>query len=191
MYVGPKHWSEISESSKYLSSLSFGKQYKMSCSLAKMPDKPLFHFAIFLYIVPVLLCCIFNASKRSSQPAYTLACFSHSEFFVDVVHLCFVTKFCLISTIMLLVISFLLFICNVFNLVLIYVNNKVVWVVKAKMRISKMRIGEDADYPKMVVSSLTSSKWWDIVENHLNRAHLRPNSRLSQKQIEFIAVFTT
>jgi len=34
----------------------------------------------------------------------------------------------------------------------------------------------------MVVSSLTSSKYWDIGENHLNWTHLRHNSRLSQKQ---------
>ena len=38
----------------------------------------------------------------------------------------------------------------------------------------------------MVISSLTSSKCWDIGENHLNWTHLRPNSRLSQNQNEFI-----
>jgi len=40
----------------------------------------------------------------------------------------------------------------------------------------------------MVVSSLTSSKYWDIGEICLNWAHFRPNSRLSQKQNEFIDV---
>ena len=42
----------------------------------------------------------------------------------------------------------------------------------------------------MDVSSLTSSKYWDIGENHLNWTHLRPNSRLSQKQNEFTDAFT-
>jgi len=42
----------------------------------------------------------------------------------------------------------------------------------------------------MVVSSLTSSKYWGIGENYLNRTHLRPNRRLSQKQNQFSDVFT-
>ena len=42
----------------------------------------------------------------------------------------------------------------------------------------------------MVVFSLTSSKFWDIGENHRNSTHLRPNSTLSQKQNEFIDAFT-
>jgi len=42
----------------------------------------------------------------------------------------------------------------------------------------------------MVVSSLTSSKYWDNGENYLNWTRLWPNSRLSQKQNEFIKVFT-
>jgi len=41
----------------------------------------------------------------------------------------------------------------------------------------------------MVVSSLTSSKYWNIGENHLNWTHLWPNSRLLQKHNEFIDVF--
>jgi len=36
-----------------------------------------------------------------------------------------------------------------------------------------------------VVSCLTSSRYWDIGENYLNWTHLRPNSRLSQKQKKF------
>ena len=51
-------------------------------------------------------------------------------------------------------------------------------------------LSEDLDYPKMVVSSLTSSKYWDIGKNHRNWIHLWPNNRLSQKQNEFIDVFT-
>jgi len=51
-------------------------------------------------------------------------------------------------------------------------------------------LGEDADKPKMDVSSLTLSKYWDIGENYLNSTHLRHNSRLSQKQNEFVHVFT-
>ena len=42
----------------------------------------------------------------------------------------------------------------------------------------------------MAASSLMSSKYWDIGKNHLDW-HLWPNSRLSQKQKEFIDVFTT
>jgi len=42
----------------------------------------------------------------------------------------------------------------------------------------------------MVVSSLTSSKYWDIGENYINWTHLRPNSRLSHKQNKFSDVFT-
>jgi len=42
----------------------------------------------------------------------------------------------------------------------------------------------------MVVSSLMSSKFWDIGENHRNWTHLRPNRRLSQKQNEFVDAFT-
>jgi len=42
----------------------------------------------------------------------------------------------------------------------------------------------------MVVSSQTSSMYCDTVENHLDWTHLRPNSRLSLKQKEFIDVFT-
>jgi len=42
----------------------------------------------------------------------------------------------------------------------------------------------------MVVSNLTSSKYWDIGENCLNWTHLRPNSRLSQKQNASIDAFT-
>jgi len=38
----------------------------------------------------------------------------------------------------------------------------------------------------MVVSSLTSSKYGDICENHLHWTHLRPNRRLSRKHSEFI-----
>ena len=51
-------------------------------------------------------------------------------------------------------------------------------------------LGEDPEYPKMVVSNLTSSMYWDIGENYLSWTHLRPNSRLSQRQNEFIDVFT-
>ena len=40
------------------------------------------------------------------------------------------------------------------------------------------------------VSSLTSSKYSDIGENHFKWTHLRPNSRLSQKHNEFIDVFS-
>jgi len=45
----------------------------------------------------------------------------------------------------------------------------------------------------MVLSSLTSSKYWDIGQNDLNWTHLRPNSRLSHKSHklnEFCDVFT-
>jgi len=42
----------------------------------------------------------------------------------------------------------------------------------------------------MVVSSLTSFRYWDIVENRLNWTRLRHNSRFSQEQNEFIDVFT-
>jgi len=42
----------------------------------------------------------------------------------------------------------------------------------------------------MVVSSLTSSKYWDIGENYFNWRHLRPNSRLSLKQNVIIDVVT-
>jgi len=42
----------------------------------------------------------------------------------------------------------------------------------------------------MAVSSLTSFKYWDIGENHLNQTHLRLSSRLSQKQNIYIDVFT-
>jgi len=38
----------------------------------------------------------------------------------------------------------------------------------------------------MFVSSLTSSKYWDIGENYFNWTHSRPNSRLSQKRNEFM-----
>jgi len=43
-------------------------------------------------------------------------------------------------------------------------------------------LGKDPDDPKVLVFRLTSSKCWDVGENHLNWTHLRPNSRLSQKQ---------
>jgi len=43
----------------------------------------------------------------------------------------------------------------------------------------------------MVVSILTSSEYCDIGENHLNWTHFRPNSKLLQKQSEFIDVFTS
>ena len=42
----------------------------------------------------------------------------------------------------------------------------------------------------MVVSSLTSSEYCDIGENYSNWTHLQHNSRLSQKQNVFSAVFT-
>ena len=42
----------------------------------------------------------------------------------------------------------------------------------------------------MVVSSLTSSKYWDLGENQWNWTHLWPNSKLSMKQNELIDVFT-
>jgi len=37
---------------------------------------------------------------------------------------------------------------------------------------------------------MTSSKYWDIVQNYLNWTHLRPNSRPSQKKNELSDVFT-
>jgi len=42
----------------------------------------------------------------------------------------------------------------------------------------------------MFFSSLTSSKCGDVGENYLHLTHLRLNSRLSQKQNEFIDGFT-
>jgi len=42
----------------------------------------------------------------------------------------------------------------------------------------------------MVVTSLTSSEYWDTGENNLNWTDLRPNSQLLQKQNEWIDVFT-
>ena len=41
-----------------------------------------------------------------------------------------------------------------------------------------------------MVFNLTASKYWDIGENYLNWIYLRLNSRLSQKQDEFIDAFT-
>ena len=42
----------------------------------------------------------------------------------------------------------------------------------------------------MVATSLTSFRYWDIGENRLNWVHLRHNRRFSQKQNDFIDVFT-
>jgi len=42
---------------------------------------------------------------------------------------------------------------------------------------------------KQAIYSLTSLKYWDISKNNLDWIHLRPNSRLSRKQKEFIDVF--
>jgi len=42
----------------------------------------------------------------------------------------------------------------------------------------------------MVVSNLTSSKYCDIGENHLNWTHWRPNCRLWQKENVIIDAFT-
>jgi len=41
----------------------------------------------------------------------------------------------------------------------------------------------------MVVSSLTSFRYWDIGENRWNWEHLRHNNRFSQTQYEFTDVF--
>jgi len=51
-------------------------------------------------------------------------------------------------------------------------------------------LDEDPDYPKTIVSSLTSSKCGNIGENHFNWAKLQPNSKIPPKLNKFIDVFT-
>jgi len=51
-------------------------------------------------------------------------------------------------------------------------------------------LGEDPDQLQMFVSSLVSSTYWDIGENHLDWTHVWPNTKLLLKQNEFIDVNT-
>ena len=126
----PKLWCKVSENLKSLSSFWFGPQHKNVLFSCQCPN--LFFIHTF---APVFCNCaqqyfFFMQTVHPTSGHPILSIHRHAFILCAVcfsLMLCFVSNFCLMFRLLYFVISFCLFTLNVFDLVLIYGNNRVSW----------------------------------------------------------------